>query len=201
MGGFIVMISHDPPFIFVHLTKTAGTSVDYTLKHLAEIPEGKHKVKHETILQLLKQCKKDPSEYFKFTTVRNPFDRLLSNYFYRVERLKDPKILDLDMSFSEWITGEKGYSFKDTMVKRTMYSWISDKKGNMLMDYIIRFENLQEGFSEVCQKIGVPAKELPHTFKTDHEHYSSYYSPEAVECVNKHYKKDLESFKYNYEQK
>jgi chondroitin 4-sulfotransferase 11 len=192
------MISHNPPFVFVHLTKTAGTSIDYTLKHLAEIPKEKHKVKHETILQLLKQCKKDPAEYFKFTTVRNPFDRLVSNYFYRVERLKDPKIIDANMSFSEWVTGEKGYSFKDTMVKRTMHSWISDEKGNLLMDYVIRFEKLQEGFSEVCAKLGLPAYELPHTFKTKHNHYSSYYSPEAIDCVYIHYKKDLESFGYKY---
>tara|TARA_X000001036_G_scaffold440125_1_gene494672 strand:- start:9970 stop:10554 length:585 start_codon:yes stop_codon:yes gene_type:complete len=193
------MISHDPPFIFVHLTKTAGTSVDYTLKHLAEIPKEKHKVKHETILQLLKQCKKDPAEYFKFTTVRNPFDRLVSNYFYRVERLKDPKIIDTNMSFSEWVTGEKGYSFKDTMVKRTMHSWISDDKGNLLMDYIIRFENLQDGFSEVCNKLGLPNYKLPHTFKTNHKNYKKYYSPTAIECINEYYKKDLESFNYSYE--
>ena len=84
------------------------------------------------------------------------------------------------------------------MVKRTMYSWISDKQGNLLMDYVMRFESLQEGFSEVCSKLGLPDYQLPHTFKTNHEHYSSYYSQDAKECVNKHYKKDLHEFNYRF---
>ena len=162
-----------------------------------EVSLKKHfdKTKHE--LSIGSACRLKTSQeynevwdsYFKFAFVRNSWDRMVSSW-----QMQMPNI-----SFSKFL---KMYPYKDDtdLIWHTLPMWIHiyDNQKNILVDFIGRFENLQEDFNTVCDKIGIPRQELPHKNKNKHKHYTEYYDDETREIVAEKYAKDIEYFGYEF---
>ena len=66
------------------------------------------------------------------------------------------------------------------------------------LDFIGKFENLQEDFTQICDKLEIKDSMLPHKFKTDHKPYWEYYDDETREMVEKHYEVDINYFNYKF---
>jgi hypothetical protein len=142
-------------------------------------------------------------EYYKFTFVRNPWDRLVSWYFYHINDDEELKTL-YPQNFKEWVkTGMKSHwnevdgtywGDKDPI---NYQSWIADEKQ---YNFIGKFENLQEDFNIICDKIGIPQQKLPHKNKSKHKHYTEYYDDETRQIVAQKYAKDIEYFEYKFGQ-
>jgi len=195
------MIIHEHKAIFVHIPKTAGTSIeclfginvsdDITLNQNTFTGWDGYKqmyIQHCSIQQILDWSMMDLSNYFSFTFVRNPWDRIVSDYlFFKIRS---------DMSLKEFIVKE-GVS-DPTHVLPQMY-FIKKRNGEIGLDFIGRFENLQCDFNTVCDKIGIERQTLPHMLKKQREHYSFYYDDETVELIAKKYKEDIEYFGYEFE--
>ena len=190
------MISHKHKCIFIHIRKTAGISIRNVLGECDGTHDGlhfhNHLYHHKNILsgQLY-------SEYFKFTFVRNPWDLRVSLYRYLAKGGHGSLTrYARQLSFSNWI---KRYSDRvnvnTTHTGRTQTSYIEPPKD---MDFIGKFENLQEDFNIVCDKIGIPRQELPHKNKTKHKHYTEYYDDETRQIVAEKYAKDIEYFNYEF---
>ena len=64
--------------------------------------------------------------------------------------------------------------------------------------HIGRFENLQESFDIICDKIGHVQVKLPHKLKSQRVHYTDYYDKVTEELVYNKYRVDIERFKYDY---
>ena len=198
------MISHEHKVIFVHINKTGGTSIQKILRKMNSPCPGKH----HTIEKYHKLADKKHGfeNYFKFTFVRNSWDRFLSLYKYRA-KTKHTTLARNPASFKEWAKNiynknPKHYHPTLTEMNRLMLSeqldWITDANGSINIDFIGRFEKLQDDFNIVCDKIGIPRQKLPHKLKTKHEHYTEYYDDETREMVAEKYAKDIEYFDYKF---
>jgi len=189
------MINHKYRFIFIHIDKTAGTSLLNAINpSLTVHSDGHHyKYKHAGIDYYIKNLE-NHCEYFKFAFTRNPFDRALSKYFHHFYRPTVGTIAEKKASklnFNEWVLqGGLG-------MFRQQFDYIY-MNGNLGIDFIGRFENLQQDFNIVCDKIGIPHSQLPHVNKSKHKHYTEYYDDETREIVEQKYAKDIEYFGYKF---
>ena len=192
------MISHKHKFIFVHINKTAGSSIEALLKKYTN-----KFIKHQSIIDLNSEA--FSNDYFKFTFVRNSWDRFLSLYKFRVQTNKT-NLGKNPVSFKEWANhiynkNPNYYNVPNRMqllMLSDQLDWITDATGSVNMDFIGRFENLQEDFDIICDTIGIPQQQLPHLNKTKHKHYTEYYDNETKQIVAEKYAKDIEYFGYEF---
>jgi hypothetical protein len=78
-------------------------------------------------------------------------------------------------------------------------SLVTDRHGDSIVDYVGKFESIEDDFKEVCKRVGVSAT-LPHINRTiGRKSYHEYYSPKSKELVDKHFKEDIEMFGYSFE--
>ena len=190
------MISHKHKFIFIEVPKTGTRSICSVLEnnfsavvlrpHLGASKWHTHLERYQARFP-----KKIPS-YFKFCFVRNPWDKIVSQYHFNRHSFGMN-----DYTFEEYVHAFKRGK-RISWLNYDFLSWMTDDKGNMLMNFVGRFENLQEDFNIVCDKIGVPRQKLPHRNKTKRTHYTEYYDDETREIVAEKYAKDIEYFGYKF---
>ena len=76
--------------------------------------------------------------------------------------------------------------------------WIVDENGEVLIDFVGRFENLTSDFETICEKIGIPSISLKHINKSKHKHYTEYYNKETRKIIAEKYCRDIEYFGYKF---
>ena len=193
------MISHTHKFIFTHIPKTGGSSVHSSLNDYFEPNQWMHSL-------LQKDLKKCSNDYFKFAFVRNPWDLVVSMYHYvwysEVMEWWRTGHRSRPWTFNRWVKSRhfrrpRGWK-KNRCYDGDQLCWVTSCDGQLIADFIGRFENLQEDFNIVCDKIGIPQKQLPHDNSTKHKHYTEYYDDETKQIVAKKYAKDIEYFGYKF---
>ena len=137
--------------------------------------------------------------YFKFAFVRNPFDRFVSEYFWRRERYLSGQTTTFNAkdipSFEDFAINTKKYSQPREEHLFPQYQFIYDKDC-LQVDFVGKFESINEDFSYVCKRLGRTPPKLPHTQRTCHLNYKSYYSEKAKRSIYQRYKKDFLIFDY-----
>jgi hypothetical protein len=180
-------------FVFVHINKTGGTSISQAL--------GIPWARHETAGTI--RGRLGPKEWdrrFKFAFVRNPFDRVVSQYHYRV-KTGQSGLGDRPVAFEEWVSLAYGARaapyYNAEMMFMPQVRWVRDDAGNDLLDFVGRFERLEDDFARVARVVGVDAT-LPHLKRSSHEPYRGYYSDETRALVADRYRDDLDAFGYEF---
>lgn len=204
-----MILSHEYRVIFVHPGKTGGTSIEKILAPLlglrfedtwrndAVLPGGdcKHVAAHR-----LKEIVGDDvwAEYFTFGFVRNPFDRLLSEWCMHAQA--DPDVPWRNRDYVAYPTFEAfldGVVRGDVVLDRDYQSWmLGDGEGNLLVDYVGRFERLQKDFDEVCRLIGVSPTPLARAAVTHHRPWRDHYDETRFRAVHRSCAGDCERFGY-----
>ena len=168
--------------IFVHIPKNAGTSIETLFMNNSFRVQPN---KHADIYEIKRKFKNSYNSYRKFTIIRNPYDKMVSWYFYLKKNLKENyNIID----FNEWIKDPlKFWHANDpTSYLKSQYKWIDNTVE------IIKFENLNEEINEFFGK----EIDLPITNKSNHDHYLEYYNKESLDIIYDRYKEDFEKFNY-----
>jgi hypothetical protein len=188
--------------IFLHFHKTAGTSIESVIGGGDALNIGKHRrQKHLNAEDAYKLYYSDWNDYYKFSFMRNPYDLMVSYYNFRMRMIngdfgrKERYMANKyrKSTFKTWICSNMLGDPRLT----TQYDFLS-VNGNLATDFIGKYENLQEDFNIICDKIGIPKQELPHKNKSKHKHYTEYYDDETKSIVAKKYAKDIEYFGYKF---
>ncbi len=182
------MISHKHKFIFVHINKTGGTSIRKAL-----FPDSPRENIHRVIRYYKKLYPKQFDEYFKFTFVRNPWDKVVSQYEFRKPPDRFPLGHTTGMSFEQFVKSPVGRPLQNQL------DWITIK-GKVMIDWIGYFETLQRDFDAVCKQLHIDQRTLPVYNKTEHKHYSTYYNSKTRKRVAEIFSKDIEYFGYQFEE-
>jgi hypothetical protein len=66
------------------------------------------------------------------------------------------------------------------------------------VDFIGKYENLQEGFGHICGKLNIPHSRLKQLNRSFKPNYRSMYDEESRLIVAKHYAKDIKAFEYEF---
>lgn len=215
-----MLLSHKNKWIFIHEPKTGGTSIAQLLRphcdvegiHAPQIrdpniplgpKQSKDYKQHDTLQKVnetLMSQNYDPGEYFSFCFVRNPWDALVSLYHYYhklVETVQNPMQNAINV-----VTNCKTF---DDFLKSSYWgptrsgAWKDYYEQNIrLMSYVCKFENIQQDFDTVCDKIGIPQQQLSHKNKSKHKHYTEYYNDETKQIVATRRAQFIEHFEYKF---
>lgn len=204
------MISLKHNFLFVHIPKTAGNSIQSILKAysednivcLAPYQDGIERFevrsehynihKHSSLQEYREQLgEKTFKKIFKFTSVRNPWDRLIS-YYFSPHRGKISWNRDKFIEFVQIVQPMSNYINLDG-------SNITDMSYFNSIDFFIRYENLNNDFKQVCEKIGILYEKLPHRNRTNRRKYVIYYDDELVELVRNKFYDEIRFFGYEFD--
>tara|TARA_B100002019_G_scaffold286707_1_gene297591 strand:+ start:300 stop:908 length:609 start_codon:yes stop_codon:yes gene_type:complete len=200
------MICHKTKCIFVHIPRTAGTSIEIGIQGKDQWAISA-KTKHLIAEDAKKLYSDYWDEYFKFSFVRNPWDRMISmckygndhprewNRTYGVS-IKTGK-LNMDKYFEIYSNGiEEDPRFKKNVkrkniIKNAVYLNILNEE----LDFIGKFENLKNDVQYISHKLNKKII-LPRAESSNHGHYSKYYNESEKNLVSETYKLDIEKFKY-----
>lgn len=183
--------------IFVHIPKTAGTSVSQAIYE--EQPW------HHPIDLYFKLDEEKCNNYFKFAFVRNPWDRLYSTFLY-AKKISHPiyhgplseiaKLASFEEFVMQWCTQDK--INKHFFLKPQFHFLTIDGK-NLAVDFIGYFENIDEDFEHLCQKLGIK-KHLPKMNQSQKkDDVQKIYTLEMKNRVAELYSQDLQHFDYSLE--
>lgn len=218
-----MLISYSHNFLFVHIAKTGGTSVRaalrpyrwsraYTLPLLlcslfSQMTRPRHKlgVKFPRHAKTIAAKEMLPAEVFnnlfKFVIVRNPWDLQVSS-FHHIKREKPEVLAGVD-TFDEFLRVKfdpsREYNYMLDISAERQWEYLVDLNGEIIVDFIGRYENLLADFQEICQRIGIPCPKLPHERKAvNRKPYREYYTEETAAMVAQHYKRDIELLEYEF---
>lgn len=162
----------------------------------AVLERVRHKYRTVNPLNKLTVTKKQYDSYFKFTFIRNPWARAYSWYknVMRDEIHKKNHKITGEFSLNEFL---RLYSGKRMLRPQT--HWIKDFSGSIPLDYIGRFETLNEDFQEVCKAMHIPQITLPYILKGSGEDYHEHYDKGSMNIIMEVYKEEIEMFGYSFE--
>jgi len=185
-----MVISDKYKYLFIEMYNTGSTSIS---NELCEFYDGRRILrKHSRYHEFLKTATEEQKKYFVFSGIRNPMDTVITVYSKFANNHKgkytDPqqwrknggyvkdKRLQLFSDIKNAQLTFQEYFLKYYKVPYDRWSRLDHEKFN----YIIRYENIQNDFRTVLQKLNIePVRDLPTLNKTEgKQDYTNYYTPE-----------------------
>lgn len=210
-----MLISDSHEFIFLRMRKVASTSMKAVLTPIClprppgRIAHLKSRIHlewnyqkyvfraHDPIRAAQRRMPADKFErYFKFAFVRNPWDRLVSEYEFLLKRPQHGRHARVKK-----LAGFKPF-IEMQIPRKDAYqiNMLVDSKSRMKMDFVGKMENLEDDWLTVCERIGLEPVALPNRKVNPHRHYSEYYDDESRRLVSRHWAREIELFDYKFDE-
>lgn len=192
--------------------KAFGQGVHKIYRH-AMLHESKQSAKlHESKQSVIKGLEGRYRDYFKFAFVRNPYDRLVSCYAEKIR----PKKIGIEQGPYGGVSLRPGMSFREFAEAvcqipdeeadvhfRSQYVGVCGDGPDrpVLVDFLGRYENLEDDFSRVGEAIGAPLSLPPNPNPSKRRagrHYRDFYDDELAEMVGERYREDVRIFGYSF---
>jgi hypothetical protein len=190
------MIDHRYRCIFFHQRKVAGLSIatawGFSQAHFDKIGNNFHRFNEGTSSWDWKDRSDDEKKYFIFSAIRNPFDRLISSWKF-LESTRNRTLLDV-------LENMPRESPDYEHLTRPQIEILREKgTSTLVVDDLIRFENLQHDFDRICDRVNRPRIQLPHVNTSERElGYRQYFDSRTRELAERHFAKDIEMFGYEF---
>lgn len=216
------MINHEHKIIFIHISKCAGTSIENAfglLNQRVNIADynnlygwsdvDKLFLQHATPQQLFDLGYLNEQiwdSYYKFIIVRNPWDRLYSDYVWMLKQIKGygsfRQFIERDGEFKKRLTQRNKYYRGDHLNQQHDYLMLNGKY--IKYDKVLRFENLSTGLKELEKELNLKDgffSTKKKVAKMKLKHYSLFYNKERLRLLESFFYKDLSHLAYKYEHK
>ncbi|MEM8562150.1 MAG: sulfotransferase family 2 domain-containing protein [Pseudomonadota bacterium] len=204
------MISEKYNCIFVHIPKTGGSSIENMIWDWEERTAGilwggfiteyfnKYQaggLQHLLATQIRHEIGEDRySRAFTFSMVRNPFDRIVSQFFYMSKRedLRTYISMQADDCFQRYL---------DLITKRKHVQWerqhrfVHDHHGNCLVDRVMRFEDFDREVSKLMEALKIPFTHIRHDNQST-QNKQGIYDKASYEQVADMFREDFELLDY-----
>lgn len=204
-----MLLSNRRKFIFIHIQKTAGSSIVKALRDTTpdvimrfdDLPACRDPQKNRHLFASdLKAYLGDRlwQHYFKFAFTRNPWSRLVSWYKMCIDRPSNGFMLYVKRNaptFDDFLDLTTGPAKKTTF---NQVDYITDDAGNVIVDFVGRFETLATDFAYICQRLNIDAQ-LPHKNQGSPVDYRSYYNARTRQLVADRFHRDIEAFHYTFD--
>ena len=197
-----MVVCYKKKCIFIHIPKTAGTSIEQFLKDNGKNSIDYHGVRdgrsmhHYTAIDFKRELPWHFNDYYKFSIVRNPYDRLLSEYYWTPIPNVGYKSGKTKAEFLNYVS----HIVKNNLFFQNIYNdhfipqfmFVYDKK--LLVDHIFKFENMNLIVDFLKKKLEIE-NDLPILNKSKIK--KEYWNNKQKERIYKIYKNDFILFNYS----
>lgn len=190
------MIIKEDKLFFIHIPKTAGTSIEKAINGENNPLWGRH----FTFEKFCSYPKKyDPKDYFIFTVVRNPWDRIYSCFLF-TKFLKKESTFWCN-SFEEYLKFVESHDVKSNQTQHIINDFNYWAGGIENLDHVIRFENLESDIIPIKEYLGRDFA-IPHTnanpIRDPKISYKLEYTRYGVDLIREKYRQEIELFDYSF---
>ena len=206
----MALIDDKHKFIFFHLFKCGGNSVRKIITFDGHREGGGAHANVKDIKKMLyvHGQKEKFDNYFKFAIIRNPFDWMVSTYYY-IRFIKGNRFneaVTLLPNFQAFIPYYVNVMMKEEGVPlggnkcETPLQFISDDDGTVLVDHIGKMEEIDKEMAHIQKQIGLKQQGVPVVNVSPHKgkDYKKYYNAESIALIRKYFAEDLEYLEYDF---
>jgi hypothetical protein len=200
-----MVICHQKRCIFIHIPKTAGTSIEHFIKdnnknHLELIGVlNNRSMQHYTAQELKNIYPVVYNNYYKFSIVRNPYERLLSEYYWTpVPDLGFKSGRNKADFLYHVIDIVKNNKYNENIYYDHLapqYSFICNNKKQLVIDQLFKYEDLEWVSSYLKKKLEIES-DFPYLNKSKSLIKKDDWTPNQKEKIYKLYKNDFLLFGY-----
>jgi len=200
------VINTKEKIIYIGITKTGSESIysslwekglveKNTIKKYSEARnrQGTISTKHQTIREVQQHFPHlDLDKYFKFTFVRNPYERHISLYNWSRSSGAISSTLSF-LNFTKKVVNREYKKYPYRYIRQV--DWLRKKNGDLCIDFVGKFENISDDFKKVCNLIGhqIPLKKT--NISTQHINLS-HMSHDVSSLIYNFYAEDFDIFGY-----